>query len=80
MNRKHIKEANEESVMEKYKITIEEILVDEFEVFADNAEEAMKIAAEKYVIGDFVLYPGEVQRKQMAINEPWNETTEFVEF
>lgn len=66
--------------MKKYKIAIEEIIVSEFEVLADNAEEAMKIAEEKYSNGGFVLCPGEVQRKQMAINEPADEVTEFVEF
>ncbi len=66
--------------MKKYKITIEEIVVDEFEVFADSSEDAMRIAEEKYANGDFVLSPGEVQYKQMAINEPEDEATEFVGF
>ena len=66
--------------MKKYKIMIEETVVDEFEVFSDSTEKAKRIAEEKYANGDFVLCPGEVQHKQMAIIEPTGEATEFVEF
>lgn len=66
--------------MGKYKITIEETVVDEFDVFADSAEDAMRIAEKNYKNGNFVLCSGEVQHKQMAIIEPAGKVTEFIEF
>ena len=64
----------------KFKVAIEETVVGEFEVEADNFAEALEIAEEKYKKGEFVLEPGEVQFKQMAIVEPSNEVTEWKEF
>lgn len=40
----------------------------------------MDIAAEKYRKGEFVLAPGEVRFKQMAVVSPKNEVTEWNEF
>lgn len=66
--------------MKKFIIAIEEMVVQEFEVFAENSEEAMNKAIENYKSGKFVLEPGEVQFKQMAILKPKNEVTEWCEF
>lgn len=66
--------------MKKFKIAIEETVVDEFEIFADSAEEAIEAVKKQYKNGNVVLCPGEVQYKQIAIKEPENEVTEFVEF
>ena len=66
--------------MKKFIIAIEEMVVQEFEVFAENSEEAMNKAIENYKSGKFVLEPGEVQFKQMAILKPENEVTEWCEF
>lgn len=66
--------------MKKYTITIEEKVVDEFEVEANDFSEAIDIAKEKYYKGEFVLSPGEVQCKQMAIVSPSCECTEWNEF
>lgn len=66
--------------MKKYKIAIEEIVVDEFELFADSVEDAMRIAEENYANGNFVLCPGLVQYKQMAVVKPLEEITEFTRF
>ena len=66
--------------MTKYTIAIEETIVTEFEVFADNTAVAMRIAEKKYKEGDFILNPGEVQFTQMSVVNPSDETTEWCEF
>ena len=63
--------------MKKFTIAIEETVVQEFEVWAEDCFEALDIAEEKYNKGEFVLAPGEVQFRQMASvgDDPteWNE-------
>lgn len=66
--------------MEKYIITIEELISQNFVVEASNAEEAMEIAEKKYKNNEFVLELGNLVAKQMAITEPENEATEWCEF
>lgn len=61
-------------------ITIEETVTRDFEVEADGAEEAYEMAMWSYKSGDFVLYPGDCQFKQIAITAPSNEATEWQEF
>lgn len=46
--------------MKKYMIAIEETVVEEFEVEANNFDEALNIAAKKYYDCEFVVSPGEV--------------------
>lgn len=64
----------------KYTITIEETCTKDFDVEADSAEKAYKIAEYKYKSGEFVLHPGECQFKQIAITAPSNEATKWKEF
>lgn len=64
--------------MQTYKIGIEEIVSGEFEVEAETVEQALEIAKEKYRSGEFVLEPGELQSKNLAVLEP--ESTEWEEF
>ncbi len=64
----------------KYTITIEETVAKDFEVEANDTEEAYRIAEQKYNSGEFVLDPGECQFKQIAITAPSNEATEWKEF
>lgn len=66
--------------MKKYTIAIEETVVEEFEVEANDAEDALCIAEEKYHKGEFVVTPGEVQSKQLAIVSPSGECSEWIEF
>ena len=64
--------------MKTYKIGIEELVSAACEVEAENAEQALEIAKEKYHLGEFVLEPGELQSKNIAVLEP--ETTGWEEF
>ncbi|MBQ8803241.1 MAG: hypothetical protein IJZ53_06395 [Tyzzerella sp.] len=64
--------------MKTYKIGIEEIVSAVFEVEAEDSEKALEIAKEKYRLGEFVLEPGELQSKNIAVLEP--ESTEWKEF
>ncbi len=64
--------------MKKFIIAIEETVVQEFEVMADDSIEALEIAEQKYRKGEFVLEPGEVQFRQMA--SIGDEPTEWMEF
>lgn len=66
--------------MAKYTVTIEEKVSQGFEVEAESAEKAMEIAEQKYHDGEFVLEPGELVAKQMAITSPESEATEWTEF
>ncbi len=66
--------------MKKFTVTIEETVTQDFKVEAETAEEALRIAEEKYSDGEFVLEPGEVIAKKMAITSPTNRATEWREF
>ena len=66
--------------MNKFIITIEETVSQEFEVEAENAELAVETAKNKYRNGEFTLEPGEVCFKQMTVVKPYNEVTEWIEF
>ena len=64
----------------KFVITIEEMVSQDFIVEAETADEAMEIAEARYKDGTFVLEPGNLVCKQMAIMEPEDEATEWTEF
>jgi len=66
--------------MQKFIFAIEEIAVQEFSLYANDAEEAFEFVEQKYKSGEFVLEPGVVTFKQMALIEPCNERTEWVMF
>lgn len=67
-------------LVKKFVVTIEETIAQDFEVIAESAEQAMKIVEDKYRKCEFVLEPGELHYKQMAITEPNSEATEWHEF
>ena len=56
------------SEKKKFIVTIEEMVSEDFEIIAENEEEAEKIATEKYNNGEFVLEPGNLVAKQMQIH------------
>lgn len=64
----------------KYTITIEETVTQDFKVEAESPEEALQIASQKYSDGEFVLEPGDVTEKKMAITSPINRATEWSSF
>lgn len=64
----------------KYTIAIEETVAKDFEVEANDAEEANGIAEQKYNSGEFVLDPGECHFRQIAITKPNKEVAEWREF
>ena len=67
--------------MKKFKITICETVSQDFEVEAEDFESAEEIAIKNYDIGEFVLEPGEVQYKEMAITDTeTEEQTSWFEF
>ena len=67
--------------MKTFKVHIEEIISDTFTVMAETIEEAMEIAEEKYVDGEFLIYPQTPTCKQMMAECDENgEATEWVEF
>jgi hypothetical protein len=67
-------------LMKTYKITIEEHISQTFEVEANNIDEAMEIAEEKYNDGEFVLEPGEVNAKLMMADDGDGDCTDWTEF
>ena len=66
--------------MKKYTIAIEETVVDQFEIEANDFIEAIDIAKEKYRKGELVVSPGEVQFRQIAVISPSYDCTEWSEF
>lgn len=53
--------------MKKYAILIEETVTEEFEIFAENEDDALEKAHQKYKNTEFVLEPGELQHVKMTI-------------
>lgn len=66
--------------MKTYTIGIEEVVSGVFAVEAEEAESALDIAIAKYKSGEFVLQPGEVHATNIAVLEPKNEQTIWLEF
>lgn len=67
--------------MKTFKITIEEMISQSFDIVAETIEEAMEIAERDYNDGYLVVDNGDLVAKQMmAEDEDNNETTEWVEF
>lgn len=65
--------------MEKtYTISIEEIFVQSFKVVAEDPDEALEIAREKYGIDEFSLDHTKVDSRNICVLSP--ETTEWEEF
>ena len=65
--------------MKKYSILIEETVSGNFEVLASDEKEAKSIAEEKYKSGEFILAPGQVTNRALAVIRG-NEPTKWMEF
>ncbi len=66
--------------MSVYSIVIEETVSKSFNVMASSKKQALAIAEDKYKTGEFVLDPGEVQQRKMAVIEAENIGIEWIEF
>ncbi len=66
--------------MKEFTVVIEETVVQEFNVMANSAEDAVMLAEKKYKDREFVLESGEVQFRQMSVASPSGELTEWIEF
>ena len=66
--------------MTEYNVAIEESVVKEFKITAKSIEEALELAKKNYSENEFVLDPGELQFKQMAVIDPIEEEPEWIEF
>ena len=64
----------------KFVVAIEETVVQDFEIYAEDGYEAIEKAKEKYRSGEFVLEPGNVTFRQMSLNKPEDEESEWIEF
>ena len=53
--------------MKKFRVCIEEIVSDEFEVEATNEKEAIEITRERYKNGEFVLEPGNLEDVKFGV-------------
>lgn len=63
----------------KYRIVIEETISEEFEVDAESNEDAISKAIQKYMSGEFILSPGNVECKKISVIEN-NEYKNWIEF
>ena len=52
--------------MMKYKVVIEELVSDTFEVIANSKDAALDIVKQNYLNGKFVLEPGELQQARVT--------------
>ena len=66
--------------MKKIKVTIEERISQTFEVEANNIEDAMEIAEEKYYNCEFVLNLEEVSARLMMADDGEGDCTEWTDF
>ena len=66
--------------MIEFEICIEEMVSQTFIVIAKDYDEAINLAIRNYEQGYFVLEPGDVVTRQLAITSPANEVTEWLEF
>lgn len=53
--------------MKKFRILIEELVSQEFEITAESEEDALASARAKYKKAEFVLEPGEVKEVKLSV-------------
>ena len=65
--------------MRKFVVAMEETCVRQFEVEAEDERQALAVAQKRYHAGDFVLAPGEVHARRMAVVMPEERATPWTE-
>lgn len=63
-----------------YIVTIEEMISQDFEVYAKDIGEALAIAEKKYNDGEFVLAPGNLVCKQISATDNDRDCVDWYEF
>lgn len=64
-----------------FQITIEETISECFDVYADNIDEAIQIAEDKYHNSEFVLAPGNIiNRRLFIVDGDVDLKKEWIEF
>ncbi len=66
--------------MKRFVIAVEETIAQEFEIYADNEQEALHLLKEGYEKGEIVVDGGEVQSHQFAVIEPIGNSFEWIKF
>ena len=66
--------------MRKIKVTIEEHISETYEIEADNIEEAMQIAEERYWNGEYVLGSEASVTARLMSADDGKDCTEWTEF
>ena len=67
--------------MKKFCVVIEETVSEEFEVEAENKDDAIKKAVEKYKNGEFILSPGNLESKKISVVDDDNDKiSEWIPF
>ena len=66
--------------MKRFVIAVEETITQEFEICADNEQEALYLMKEGYEKGEIVVDGGEVQSHQLAVIESVGNSPEWIKF
>lgn len=64
----------------KYSIIIEETISENFEIEAEDIDEALKVAKQKYKNGEIVLNPGNLIFKQISASDEKGNSVDWHEF
>lgn len=66
--------------MKRFIVTVEETISEDFEVYAENENEAFEITKINYRNGTFVLQPGNVTFRQMTLMDEKEENATWRPF
>lgn len=65
--------------MKKYRVIIEEVVSEEFELEAESEKEAISKAMDTYNSGEFVLEPGNFEYAQLKVIDEDDKAGEWIE-
>jgi len=66
--------------LKRFIVTVEETISEDFEVYAENENEAFEITKNNYRNGTFVLQPGNVTFRQMTLMDEKEENATWRPF